>query len=216
MVVQLFMSHTQKDKAFCDKFDSAAARVGIKVFRSEYETIKSPPWKTIKEGMHSSSALFLLVGKELVNSQKLSDSDPKMREEWKYTQNWMAYETGLACERGIDIWVLCDNIEINFPVPYLNNYDFTGSFDFIRNTLNSYRNRKKFPLGMALYGRKNISCRCAYKTCGSEFNLHTAVQKGISFNCPTCLKPLYFQEGWLGNSEIPEKILKPTKISDVF
>lgn len=49
MVVQLFMSHTKLDENFCDKFDRAAARVCVKVFRSEFEEIKPPAWKTRKK-----------------------------------------------------------------------------------------------------------------------------------------------------------------------
>ena len=51
MVVQLFMSHTKLDENFCDKFDRAAARVGVKVFRSEFKEIKPPAWKTMKKAM---------------------------------------------------------------------------------------------------------------------------------------------------------------------
>ena len=126
MVVQLFMSHTKLDKDFCDRFEIVAVRVGVKVFRSEFEEIKPPAWKTIKEQMDASSAMFLLVGKQLVKAQAASEKDPKLREEWKHTQNWIAYEIGLACERGIDVWVYCDHVKINFPVPYLNNYAIYG------------------------------------------------------------------------------------------
>lgn len=49
MVIQLFMSHTKLDKNFCDRFDIMAARVGVKVFRSEFEKIKPPAWSTIKK-----------------------------------------------------------------------------------------------------------------------------------------------------------------------
>lgn len=49
MVVQVFMSHTKRDRECCDKFDSVAARVGLRVFRSEFETIKTPAWKTIRD-----------------------------------------------------------------------------------------------------------------------------------------------------------------------
>lgn len=125
--IQLFMSHTKLDKDFCNRFDIAAARVGIKVFRSEFEKIKPPAWKTIKRQMDASSAMFLLVGKKLVNAQKASEKNVKLRKEWKHTQNWIAYEVGLACERGIDVWVWCDvGANINFPVPYLNNYVLQG------------------------------------------------------------------------------------------
>ena len=68
-MAQIFLSHTKRDSSFCDTFDTIASRVGIKVFRSEFEDIKSPPWKTIKDTIAKSNALFLLVGKELVKSQ---------------------------------------------------------------------------------------------------------------------------------------------------
>lgn len=117
---QVFVSHTKRDEKFCDEFDRVCAGVGIKRFRSEFETIPPPPWKTIKKAIDKSVALFFLVGKELVNSQ---DSDDP---QWRYTQNWIAYEIGLACERGIDVWAICDDVLINFPMPYINNYLTVG------------------------------------------------------------------------------------------
>ena len=113
---QVFVSHTKKDEKFCDQFDRVCARVGIKAFRSEFETISTPAWKTIKEAINKSIALFFLVGKELVKSQ--NENEP----EWRYTQNWIAYEMGLACQKGIDVWAICDDVLINFPMPYINNY----------------------------------------------------------------------------------------------
>ena len=63
---QIFISHTKKDEEFCDIFDRIVARVGIKAFRSEFEAISAPPWKTIKKAMNKSMVLFFLVGKKLV------------------------------------------------------------------------------------------------------------------------------------------------------
>ena len=60
---QVFVSHTKRDKEFCDAFDRVCARVGIKAFRSEFEEILTPAWKTIKEAINKSVALFFLVGK---------------------------------------------------------------------------------------------------------------------------------------------------------
>jgi hypothetical protein len=39
---QLFLSHTKLDKDFLNRFDNAAARVGLKLYRSEFENIKAP------------------------------------------------------------------------------------------------------------------------------------------------------------------------------
>jgi len=107
---QIFVSHTKLDKDFRDRFDIATSREGAKVFRSELEALESPPWKTIKDAVSNSSALFLLVGKELVAAQSASETDLTAKEQWKFTQNWIAYEIGLACQLGIDVWVLCDSV----------------------------------------------------------------------------------------------------------
>lgn len=204
MVVHIFMSHTKLDKDFCDRFDIAAARVGVRVFRSEFEEIKPPAWKTIKKAMDASSAMFLLVGKELVKAQKASQEDPKLREEWIHTQNWIAYEVGLACQKGIDVWVMCDKVEINFPVPYLNNYSLYGlgagkwttEIEFARRVLDNYGEEKNFPLG---YMKHNF--KCSNTGCGAEYNLHSVIRKGGKVVCPTCLKTITFSEGWLGKEK---------------
>lgn len=188
-VVQIFASHTKKDKQTCDKFDVAAARVGIKVFRSEYETLIPPAWKTIKDEIKRSSALFLVVGPGLVESQMLLPYN------WKYTQNWIAFETGLACAFKKDVWVICDGVKINFPVPYLNNYA-PGILDeppyFEVGIFEFYREGGRFPLNT--WGR---GIQCPHTNCGAVFNLHTSVPKGMSIICPTCLRDIPFPDGWL-------------------
>ena len=66
---RVFLSHTKFDKDFCDKFDNICSNVGMKRFRSEFAEIDEPPWRTIKEQLGKSRALFLFIGKELVNRQ---------------------------------------------------------------------------------------------------------------------------------------------------
>lgn len=191
MVVQLFMSHTKLDKEFCNRFDIQAARVGVKVFRSEFEEIKSPAWETIKEQIDASDALFLLVGKHLVKSQAASERDPKLREEWKHTQNWIAYEIGLASEREIDVWVLCDLVDINFPVPYFNNYAIYSATRWIREILEFYGRGETFPYGEF----PELMNRCRYKNCGAKFNMHSVIQVGQKVVCPTCLRKMVYKKG---------------------
>jgi hypothetical protein len=198
MVVQVFISHTKLDSECCDKFDSAASRVGLRVFRSEFEKMESPAWKTIKDEINKSSALFLLVGKELVKAQALSETNEKEREKWKFTQNWIAYEIGVACQQGIDVWVICDSVNINFPVPYLNNYDVWGinrevkqSLDWIKGVFTNYSNRLSFPVGLG----PDRKCLCP--SCGAVFNLHSVLPRDMEVPCPTCLKSMVFKNGWL-------------------
>jgi hypothetical protein len=200
MATSVFMSHTKLDKEFCDKFDIAAARIGIEVFRSELEDISPPAWKNIKQKMEQSSAMFLLVGKRLVEAQAMSEFTAQYREEWKHTQNWIAYEVGLACQKAIDVWVICDSVYINFPVPYLNNYVIYGleqypadqKLLFIRDVLSHYKKNEIFPLGAL-----QRAVTCPNVSCGAQYNLHSMVQKGGNVPCPTCLRPMLFPNGWL-------------------
>jgi len=199
-ITQIFASHTKLDKDFCDRFDIVAPRVGIKIFRSEFEKLEDPAWRTIKEEMNKSSALFLLVGQELVNAQSASEIDSKAREQWKYTQNWIAYEIGLACQKGLDVWVICDNVILNFPVPYLNNYEIWGVQPAAKINLSSYKEiftayceGRTFPVGMYKKPSRTVTCQ----HCGAVFNLHSTLPKGMEIPCPTCLGTLTFPNGWL-------------------
>ena len=195
MAYQVFVSHTQKDKTFCDWFDTVCARLPIIAFRSEFETIEYPPWQTIRDAMRKSIAMFLLVGPELTASQ--ASQDPQEREKWKYTQNWIAYEIGLACQLGIDVWVLCDQgVEVNFPVPYFNNYalvssDTKANFNVTRSKIKAYSEGKTyaFPHG-------NLSTKCTYEDCSIEFNFHSKLSAGKKIKCPQCLNDIVFPKGF--------------------
>jgi hypothetical protein len=190
--IKIFESHSRLDKRTCDRFETlVAVREGVKVFRSEYEKIKTPAWQTIKKEMELSKALFLLVGPELVKAQEQGDN-----KDWKYTQNWIAYEVGLACALNIDVWVLCDNVKINFPVPYLNNYTTSPLTEratgFKRYVLRKYIRGGTFPFGY----KKDKEYYCPHKGCGAKFNFHTMIDAGKTSTCPTCLQTLKFPHGW--------------------
>jgi len=196
---QIFMSHTKLDEEFCNKFDIAATRVGVKGFRSEFEELEIPAWKTIKEEMDKSCALFLMVGKELVKAQSSSEFSAFLpdKDKWKFTQNWIAYEIGLACQRGIDVWVVCDSVDINFPVPYLNNYEIWGiepkvkeNLSFWKGIFQEYSNGNSSPVN-------GNSLHCPNSRCGAVFNLRSIIQKDGQVLCPTCLKSMVFKTGYL-------------------
>ena len=194
MAYQVFVSHTRKDKSFCDEFDSICARpgVGVEAFRSEFESIAPPAWRTIRDAMRRSTALFLLVGPQMVASQ----ASPYEQQTWKYTQNWMAYEIGLACQLGIDVWVLChEGVQVNFPVPYFNNYapfGFIGTnFDFMRVVLTDYGSGYTF--GYPFTGRDT---KCPYNSCSAQFNLHAILEPGALLVCPQCLGVIEWRQGF--------------------
>ncbi len=132
-----------------------------------------------------------------MKAQALADTSFSAREEWKYTQNWISYEIGLACMTNIDVWVICDNVKINFPVPYLNNYEVIGIQDidgrkWYRTILEDYSKNRLYPLGEF----SNYLCNCPYEGCGTEFNFWSNLKPGAEAACPTCLKPIRFNNGW--------------------
>ena len=199
---QVFLTHTKKDEEFCDKFDNICAGVGIRRFRSEFEKISKPSWRKIKEEMNKSTALFFLIGKELVRSQELNDPD------WRFTQNWISYEIGLACQMGIDVWAVCDDVSINFPIPYLNNYltislKHEPVFDYARVILELYNGGFKFPYpyrypqvvienNISVNKWVDLSMECP--VCKIQFNLHSGFEIGHKIKCPQCLADLTFNE----------------------
>jgi hypothetical protein len=200
------MSHTKLDTGFCDRLDIVASRVGIKVFRSEFETLETPPWKTIREEMRKSSALFLLVGNELVKAQSASETNLMEKEKWKFTQNWIAYEIGLACQLEMDVWVVCDSVNINFPVPYVNNYDIWGiqptnksSLNFYKFAFAEYCQGRPFPVDIIFTDLKGVEYSRTFTCphCGAVFNFHSALPKDMETLCPSCLGNLKFPDGWL-------------------
>ena len=194
---QIFVSHTQKDEDFCDAFDRVCARVGIKAFRSEFESIEPPSWKIIKNAIDNSVALFFLVGKELVSSQLQKES------QWVHTQNWISYEIGLACQKNIDVWSICDDVAINFPMPYINNYCTISvkkkdAFNYMKSVLEEYVNGRNFsypsihtPTG------KSRGVVCPYADCKMEFSLHVILEPNAQIVCPQCLRNMVFAKGHL-------------------
>jgi len=200
------MSHTKRDEDLCDKFESMTTRVGgFKVFRSEFESVKPPGWKTIKKAMNDSVAMFLLVGKELVKAQELAENDPDSREAWKYTHNWIAYEVGLACQQNKDVWVICDDVHINFPVPYLTHYSVTGihrqdpgNIEYWKHILGNYLHREKLKLP------RFFQIDCPYIDCKAFYELRTPIIEKGEVICPTCLKSMSFPSGWPTKDKLEE------------
>ncbi len=188
MTAGVFLSHTKFDKDFCNKFDNICSNVGVRRFRSEFAQIDKPPWRTIKKQLGKSIALFLLVGKELVN-QQASPYNP----DWKFTQNWISYEVGIAHQWNKDIWVVCDSIQINFPVPYFNNYVPFGlepdSMEYMNAVLETYLRGGNFRIS---YRPDSITQSCP--SCSIEFNLHATLATDDVIICPHCLGEIKFSQ----------------------
>ena len=180
--MQAFVSHSQKDKDIRQQFSEVFAVAGVKPFYMEFESTYPPSWSQIKNEMSSSELVFLLLGPNIRSSI--------------HTQNWVAFEVGLACAFGKDVWVFEQGeSSIEFPVPYLTDYmiynlNVSGHFNYVRKVLEAYkrpipifplldhpRKKRNIPRGMWM------SCG----ECGTNYALHTNI---TSYNCPSCRTPV--------------------------
>lgn len=127
---QIFVSHSQYDREIRRNFSEVFAVAGIKPKYMEFEQI-SPAWREIKEEVKKSEAVFLLLG-------------PNIRRSY-YTENWVAFEVGLACAYGKEVWVFePTNSTIDFPIPYVTDYllydlDNKDHFIYVKQCMESYK-----------------------------------------------------------------------------
>ena len=186
---KIFLSHSKRDEEIRDYFLKLCGLAGVEGKAIEFEYFPPPPWSFIKDQLTSSDALFLLLGPNV-----LRDWD---RERGIYTQNWISFEVGLACQLDRPIWVFEQlQTPIHFPIPYFNFYmqydpKSREDFDYIRQILVGY---KLLRLGM---GPKGYQITCPHETCRITFRLHPSkrvIERGKekSFNCPSCRKVITF------------------------
>ena len=188
---QLFIIFSKSDKETVKRFEKATAKESVPIYKQEFEAQKSPPaWQTIRDSLTASKSLFLLVGPKLVQAKT------KGGLEWAQIQTWMGYELGLAVALKLDVWVICDNnVTINFPVPYLNNYSLgieTKPNGYEAKIVRSYGEDATFEFGYI----KSRRYFCSNKMCRAQYNLHNVLQKGETITCPSCLKVQSFPNGW--------------------
>jgi hypothetical protein len=183
-MAHIFVSHSQYDKDIRTAFDTVFARTGVEAKCMEFEQIYPPAWQNIKNQIFSSEAVFLLLGPNIQTSA--------------HTQNWIAFEVGLACAIGKDVWVFEQlGSSVNFPIPYLTDYslyDFRNKyhFDYTRSIISGYGQPiPLFPIGEDHRTKRNIPrgilVECKYENCKARYFLHTDVG---SFNCPSCRQKL--------------------------
>jgi len=115
------MSHSQKDAIVKQVFNEVFAKTGVKPIWMEYEKWSQrevePNWRWISRyiRMLDTVGVFVLLTRNVINI-----SDPKRT---LATQNWVAYEVGVASagKPTKPVYVFRDE-DVDFPVPYLTNY----------------------------------------------------------------------------------------------
>ena len=179
-MVQIIVSHSRYDKDIRMSFSEIFAVAGVMPKYMEFEKIFPPAWAEIKKHIKSSEAVFLLLGPNIRKSH--------------FTENWVAFEVGLSCAFGKDVWVFEQiNSNSDFPIPYLTDYmlynlEIQEHFDYIRSVMESYkRSVPAFPFNVDARTKRNTpngnTINCTHENCCSRFQLHTIVP---SLYCPIC------------------------------
>ena len=178
---QIFVSHSRYDTQIRKEFSEVfAVAKGAYPIYMEFEEIYPPAWNSIKGKVSSSQALFVLLGP---NIQKTI-----------HTQNWVAFEVGLACAFEKEVWVFeQDGSNVEFPIPYLTDYmiynlEDKNHFEYVRSVIKGYgKPIPRFPLNVDHLTKRGIPTgvhvTCSHENCVTSYYLHTDIQ---SFICPSC------------------------------
>jgi hypothetical protein len=174
---QIFISHSGKDREIVDAIIRSFNDTGVKpilVEDMEWSSNPEPNWLWIKNQIIKSQALFVILSKGLVAQE--------------YTQNWVAFEIGVAagCDPPKPVCVMTGE-QVKFPVPYLNHffpYSITGAG--IRSKRQALwkggsDNMIKLCILQPNYTPEEGLVRCGY--CRTEFYMHGIEQE---FECPCC------------------------------
>ena len=178
---QIFVSHSRFDTGIRKEFSEVfAVAKGAYPTYMEFEKFHPPAWQKIRDEVSSSQALFVLLG-------------PNIRRTI-HTQNWVAFEVGLACAFGKEVWVFEQSgSNIDFPIPYLTDYmiynlEDKKHFKYVRKIIKGYgKPIPILPLGVDHRTKRAIPTgvlvTCPYGNCRSSYLSHTDVK---SFSCPSC------------------------------
>lgn len=187
----VFVSHSKDDPNF-DFFAKAFALAGMKMDAMEFEKIYPPPFSSIREKVTDQwvRATFVLLSQKLV--------------EKPHTMNWVAFEAGLSCARGLPVWVFEPAEQrIQFSVPYCTAQMLylpksKEHLDFLRNQLVVMKPIMRpmvfgigpgwlLPFANETPGRPTV---CAKDECQLSF---TQVNNATHFPCPSCRTELTMQ-----------------------
>jgi hypothetical protein len=189
---QIFVSHSRYDKDMISSFDRVFARTGVRSICMEFEQMNSPEWKEIKEAVQKSLATFVLLGPNINRNI--------------YTQNWVAFEVGLACATNKRVWVFQQKgSSVTFPIPYATDYMLYDNlekkevFDYVRKVIEGLAEEAQYflPVGKSKQIPTGTAIQCP--ECKGLFNFHCIdnslstiikLTTPIPSNCPLCCQQL--------------------------
>ncbi len=181
MEKQIFISHSGKDREIVNAIIKSFEGTGVRPLLMEDvqdEVLRDGEanWQWIRKQIWNSEALFVILSKGLTARE--------------HTQNWVAFEIGVAagCEPPKPVFVIIGE-NVVFPVPYLNHY-FPYS---VTNKPPGFRESSEILWKGNVDGlmktyiqdpylapkTKQINCR----QCRTDFYMHGA---DSDFKCPCC------------------------------
>lgn len=207
----VFISHSAKDTELVRTADMYLKQVNINPIFAEYSEGAYPPYRKIDELMSRSIAVYLFLTQNIVSSV--------------YTQNWVAYEVGLAHGLNKPVFVFESSMyPVAFPVPYLNNYILyeegaTPDWNQILTIAKQHADKNQAngagfilgglvglhvggPLG-ALIGafagsslaKSNVPTYDIDVQCGNCALSFKIFTSRVMFSCPSCKSPLQLPQG---------------------
>lgn len=185
-----------------------ALALDFKVSGLNSRILKHPLGKQLNGKSTNHPALFLLIGKEFTERQRSVTTNTPEYTSWVFTQNWIAFEIGVASQKGIEVWVLCEDPDIYFPVPYLTNlYFWEGKL--------SNPDQRYLIFFLKAYSKNNVIVfdkrmkhTCPNPNCKATYNIIQSLRKGVKLKCPSCLEIMEFPDGFNLYPEGKQSIFK--------
>jgi hypothetical protein len=191
----IFMSHSRKDATIIEVFNEVFAKTGVKPIWMEYEKwsqrVDEPNWSWISRHirMPDTVGVFVLLTRNVTDT-----NNPKRT---LATQNWVAYEVGVAStsKPAKPVYVFKEE-DVDFPVPYLTNfmpYSVTKvltsdekewlSPEYAEIVKDGYMRATRFMIEDLKTGRKSPAPEYRCDSCLLSFHYHGT---SSSFKCPCC------------------------------
>ena len=183
-MVSVFVSHSKDDVMIRKFFSEIFTNIGLKAKFMEWtdltgkyagDTIS----KIIRAGFfsgHDTSALFILLGKGVVNPQSPTP---------QFTHNWISFEAGAAASCLKPVWVFEEfSDSIKFPIPFVTDYVNYNidNVEHLRFLSQLFKQEIQYPT-RAKSIKPHSKIQCPYEDCNAICNYWNDHDK---FNCPVC------------------------------
>jgi hypothetical protein len=176
--VKVFVSHSKYDIEIRKFFSEIFAMAGIVPKYMEFEDLDGKYAgveiaNKIKHPIDGSSAVFVLLGKNVENPQSGSQ---------EFTHNWVSFEVGVAAGSNKPVWVFEQfNQFTRFPIPYVTDYcRYTLDYpQHVKNMKELLKNKIVNKINVKPIA--HVQCL----ECYSEYNLWDSVD---TLYCPVCRK----------------------------